>query len=149
MSWVCTIHKVQALSLREVVVSSDLQTQIIFKSGQMCVALNQATNIQGLFLTGSLKQDDIKANNTASQEYGRLRNEALFISPAAQHPLPTTLSVTLLNRSLKKHAADTASGLRLMTKDISFLTEPQLSPSSDVNEIQTFLDQLFQHSFLI
>ena len=55
----------------------------------MCVALNRVTNIQGLFLTGSLKQDDIKANDTASQEYGCLHNEALFILPTVQN-LPFT-----------------------------------------------------------
>ena len=62
-------------------------------------------------------------------------------------PLPTTLSVALLNtRSLKKHASDIASDWRLMNNNILFLTETQLSPSSDVNQIQTILDQ-FSISF--
>ena len=62
-------------------------------------------------------------------------------------PLPTTSSVALLNtRSLKKHASDIASDWRLMNNNILFLTETQLSPSSDVNQIQTILDQ-FSISF--
>ena len=62
-------------------------------------------------------------------------------------PLPTTLSVALLNtRSLQKHASDIASDWRLMNNNILFLTETQLSPSSDVNQIQTILDQ-FSISF--
>ena len=105
------------------------------------------TNIQGIFLTGSFKQDAIKASESAAQEYDRLHDEALFTPPIVQSPLPTTLSVTLLNtRSKKKHAADIASDWRLMNNDILFLTETQLSPGSDVNEIQTILDQ-FSISF--
>ena len=96
------MHKVQGLSLQEVVVSFDLERQKIFKPGQMCVALSRVTNTQGLFLTGSFKQDPIKASESAPQEYYRLHNEALFILPIVQSPLPTTLSVALLNtRSLK------------------------------------------------
>ena len=58
----------------------------------MYVALSRVTNIQGLFLTGSFKQDAIKANETASQEYDRLLDEALFIPSVVQIPLPTTVS---------------------------------------------------------
>ena len=110
MSWACTIHKVQGLSLQEAVVSFDLERQKIFKAGQMCVALSR--------VSGSFKQDAIKTNESATQEYDRSHNEALFIPPIVQSPLPTTLSVALLNtRSLKKHAADIASDWRLMNND--------------------------------
>ena len=103
LSWACIIHKVQDLSLQEVAVSVDLYRQKIFKPGQMYVALIRVTNIQGFLLTGSFKQDAIKANETATQEYDCLHNEALFIPPIVQSPLPTTKSVPLLNtRSLKK-----------------------------------------------
>ena len=147
LSWACTIHKVQGLSLQEAVVSFDLERQKIFKPGQMYVALTRVTNIQGLFLTGSFKQDFIKANESATQEYDRLHNEALFIPPIVRSALPTTLSVALLNtRSLKTHAADIASDWRLMNNDMLFLTETQLSRGSDVNEIQTILDK-FSISF--
>ena len=61
----------------------------------MYVALSRVTNIQGLFLTGSFRQD-------ATQEFNRLHNEALFIPPLMRSLLPTTLSVALLNtRSFK------------------------------------------------
>ena len=90
MSWACTIHKVQGLSLQEAVISFDSDRQKIFKPGQY-VALSRVTNIQGLFLTGSFKQDAIKANESATQEYDRLHNGALFIPPLMRSPLPTTL----------------------------------------------------------
>ena len=48
-------------------------------------------------MTGSFKQDAIKASESAAQEYDRLHDEALFTPPIVQSPLPTTLSVTLLN----------------------------------------------------
>ena len=38
LSWACSIHKVQGLSLQEAVVSFDLDRQKIFKPGQMYVA---------------------------------------------------------------------------------------------------------------
>ena len=81
----------------------------------MYVALSRVTNSQGLFLTGSFKQDAIKANEIATQDYDRLHNQALFIPPFVRSSLPTTYSVALLNtRSLKKHAAYIASDWRLM-----------------------------------
>ena len=137
----CTIHKVQDLSLKKAVVSFDLERQKISKPDQMYVTLSRVTNTQGLFLTGSFKQDAIKANKSVSQEYDRLLNET-FIPHIVQSPLPASLSIALLNtRSLKNHDADIASDLRLMNNDILFLTETQLSPSSGADEIQTFLDQ--------
>ena len=88
--------------MQEAVVSFDLNRQKIFKPGQMYEALNRVTNIQGLFLTELFKQDAIKANESATQEYDGLHNETLFIPPLVRSPLPTTLSVALLNtRSLK------------------------------------------------
>ena len=85
----------------------------------MYVVLRRVKNIQGLFLTGSFKQDAIKASESVSQEYDRLRKEALFIPPVVQSPLPTTLSVALLNsRVLEKHAPDVASDWRSMNNDI-------------------------------
>ena len=113
----------------------------------MYVALSRVTNIEGLFLTGSFKPYAVKANESATQEYGRLHNEASFIPPMVRSPLPTTLSVALHNtRSFKKHAADVVSDWRLMNNNILFLTEAQSSPSSDVNEIQIIFDK-FSISF--
>ena len=66
LSWACTIHKVQGLSLQEAVVHFDLERQEIFKPGQMYVALSRVTNIQGLFLTELVKQDAIKASESAA-----------------------------------------------------------------------------------
>ena len=102
----------------------DLQRQKIFISGQIYVSLNRVTNLQSISLTGSFKQDFIKLNKKASQEYDRLCNEAVFVLPIEQNLLPTTLSVIFFNnRSLKKHAADIASDSEFINNDIPFLTE--------------------------
>ena len=68
------MHKVQWLSLQEGVVSFDIDRQKISKPGKMYVALSRVTNSQGLFLTGLFKQDSIKANEIATQDYDRLHN---------------------------------------------------------------------------
>ena len=109
------MHKVQWLSLQEEIVSFDIDRQKISKLGKIYVALSRVTNSQGLFLTGLFKQDAIKANEIATQDYDSLHNQALFIPPFVRSSLPTTYSVALLNtRSLKKHAAYIASDWRLM-----------------------------------
>ena len=56
LSWACTAHKIQGLSLDNIVVSFDLEKQRAFKCGQMYVALSQVTSLQGLFVTGQYKQ---------------------------------------------------------------------------------------------
>ena len=45
LSWACTVHKVQGLSLTSAVVSFDLEKQRSFNEGQMYVALSRVTSI--------------------------------------------------------------------------------------------------------
>ena len=52
LSWACTVHKVQGLSLTEGVVSLYLESQKSFNQEQMYVALSRITNINELHLTG-------------------------------------------------------------------------------------------------
>ena len=44
LSWACTVHKVQGLSLNKIVISFDLLKQKSFNSGQMYVALSRVTS---------------------------------------------------------------------------------------------------------
>ena len=48
LSWACTVHKVQGLSLTSAVVSFDLEKQKPFNEGQMYVALSRVTSIDNL-----------------------------------------------------------------------------------------------------
>ena len=49
LSWACTVHKVQGLSLDVGVVSFNLENQRSFNQGQMYVALSRVTRINNLF----------------------------------------------------------------------------------------------------
>ena len=52
LAWACTIHKVQGLTLQNVVISFNLNRQRSFNYGQVYVALNRATSISGLHIIG-------------------------------------------------------------------------------------------------
>lgn len=52
LAWACTIHKVQDLTLQNVVISFKLNKQKSFNNGQVYVALSRATSLQdSMFLT--------------------------------------------------------------------------------------------------
>ena len=59
LSWACTVHKVQGLSLTSVVVSFDLEKQRSFNKGQMYVALSRVTSID-IFLIGKYTPNVLK-----------------------------------------------------------------------------------------
>ena len=47
LAWACTVHKVQGLTLSDVVISFDLNREKHFNCGQIYVALSRATSLQG------------------------------------------------------------------------------------------------------
>ena len=147
LSWACTVHKVQGLSLDKAVVSFNLLKQKSFNYGQMYVALSRVTSLNGLYLTGEFKRTAIKSDPRALQEYERMRTECL-IQP---FDIPdflsnNTITITLLNtRSLQRHAADIASDYRFFNTDILCLTETQLLPNQNTNNID---DTLHNFEFL-
>ena len=67
LSWACTVHKVQSLSLEKAVISFDLLRQKAFNPGQMYVALSRVTNIDGLYLIGKYSRSSIKTNTDAAK----------------------------------------------------------------------------------
>ena len=69
LSWGCTVHKVQGLSLSKGVVSFDLEKQKSYNQGQMCVAISRITNINNLFLIGEYSRNAFKLNIDATTEY--------------------------------------------------------------------------------
>ena len=54
LAWACTVHKVQGLSLRKIVVSFQWLKQRNFNYGQIYVALSRVTTLEGLYVLGSL-----------------------------------------------------------------------------------------------
>ena len=86
LSWACTMHKVQGLTLSQAVVSFNLEKQKIFKPGLMYVALSRIRNLQELLLTGIFCKEAIKVSAETSKEHDRLRNTAAFISAPVVAP---------------------------------------------------------------
>ena len=72
LSWACTVHKVQGLTLENVVVSLNLNKQSSFNYGQIYVVLSRATSLQGLHILGEIQSKHIKANPKVNEEYERL-----------------------------------------------------------------------------
>jgi ATP-dependent exoDNAse (exonuclease V) alpha subunit len=67
------VHKVQGLTLDNIVVSFDLKRQRYFNHGQVYVALSRATSLNGLHILGTLENKHIRANPKVQEEYERLR----------------------------------------------------------------------------
>ena len=137
LAWACTVHKVQGLTLDQVVVSTELVKQRAFNYGQIYVALSRATSLEGLYISGEIANKHVKTNPKVLEEYERLRNECMICHPTIlQHHDSDTLTISLLNvRSLKKHSIDIKCDLRLFTSDLMALTETQLLPSDSGDEI--------------
>ena len=76
LSWACTSHKVQGLSLDSAVVSFKKKKKKSFK--EMYVALSRVRSLSGLILTGTFNATAIKADPRAIQEYERLRLESRY-----------------------------------------------------------------------
>ena len=97
LSWACTVHKAQGLSLTEAVVCFNLESQKSFNQGQMYVALNRITRINELYLIGKYSKAALKVNESAKREYERLRIESCFKSQTQNR---VTESATTIKYSL-------------------------------------------------
>ncbi|XP_068751282.1 ATP-dependent DNA helicase PIF1-like [Montipora capricornis] len=73
LTWACTVHKVQGLTLQNVVISFHLNKQKSFNYGQVYVALSRSTSLQGLHILGQINNKHVKANPRVHNEYDRLR----------------------------------------------------------------------------
>ena len=135
------IHKVQGISRHDVVISFDLNKQKSFLPGQIYVTLSRLTNLQGMYLIGNYSKSAIKANNSAAEEYRRLRVEQSFLPLSFGNVEMETLAITLLNtRSLNKHAIDIEFTSSIIDTDLLCLTETQLVPGQNTATVQDILN---------
>ena len=141
LAYACTVHKVQGLTLKKVVISFDLLKQRSFNYGQLYVALRRSTSLQGLHILGNIEMKHVKANPKVHQEYERLR-EISPITNSLSSQLQLTVSnndvtVSLLNiRSLQKHSIDIKNDANIMNSDVIAFTETQLLPHNSDAEIR-------------
>ena len=149
LSWACTVHKVQGLSLSKGVISFTLNRQKAFNQGQMYVALSRITSLSNLYLIGKYSRAAIKVNNAAKVEYDRLRNERKMVPVTRIFTVPTSLTITLLNvRSLRKHTMDILCDKNMMDSDILCFTETQILFGFDTSDIESsFNKNTFQIQF--
>ena len=140
LAYACTVHKVQGLTLKNVVISFDLLKQRSFNYGQIYVALSRSTTLQGLHILGNIEMKHVKANQKVDKEYERLRKiSSITSSLSSEHELAvsnTGVTVSLLNiRSLRKHSIDIRYN-NMFNSDILAFTETQLIPNDADNEIR-------------
>ena len=93
LSWACTVHKVQGLSLVKGVISFDLEKQKSFNQGQIYVALRKISSMNKIYLVGSCNKAALKVNESVKKEYDRLRSEGL--SKSQSHLVVTETSITI------------------------------------------------------
>ena len=74
LAWACTVHKVQGLTLQNVVISFNLKKQRSFNYGQVYVSLSRSTSLQGLHILGEINNNHVKADPRVHLEYDRLRS---------------------------------------------------------------------------
>ena len=133
LSWACTVHKVQGLSLSQVLISFDLLKQKSFNHGQMYVALSRVTSLEGLFIIGNLNKGAITADPRTLREYEYLReNQSLPDLEVFSDGFKITLSNV---RSLSKHIADINADTRFTKSDLILCTETQLTDNSQTSNI--------------
>ena len=148
LSWACTIHKVQGLTLKEGVVSFELQRQKNFSQGQMYVALSRISKFENMHLLGKYHHNAIKVNQNAKKEYERLHKESLLLPPLLLQTRSDALTLTLLNtRSLKKHLDDILSDVDLLNNDVLCFTETQLQLHENTSEITSKFQDNFRMYF--
>lgn len=129
LSWACTAHKVQGLTVDKVVVNLDRS----FSPGQGYVALSRVTSKEGLFIDSD-KPELIQKKIYADPEV----NSALQNMPKITFPNSQTsengIKIYLHNiQSLGKHFNDLLKDIRCKNADIICLTETWLTSRQNVN----------------
>lgn len=141
LAYAVSIHKVQGLSLTNVVISFDMVKQRSFNYGQVYVALSRATSLNGIYVLGTLEKKHVRADPRVHEEYERLRNfSSLNMQTNENNQDNAVLTICLLNiRSLKKHSIDVKHDSNIMNSDLIAFTEIQLLPHSNDSEIKNDL----------
>ena len=142
LAWACTIHKVQGLTLQNVVISFKLNKQKSFNNGQVYVALSRATSLQGLHVLDPINKHHIKTDSRVHDEYDKLRKNSKLVqdlthkNEQTMSDINSVLTLCLLNiRSLKKHSSDIKKYVNLFETDILALTKTQLLPGDSDMDI--------------
>ena len=146
LSWTCTVHKGQGLSLNAGVISFDLERQRSFNQGQMYVALSRVKDFENLPLVGTHNRNAFQANINVTLEYNRFWESSYFVPLNTVNKNSNCLAVFLLNtRSSRRLAQDTVKDENLMENGVLYLTEIQICQENNVSDIEQHLDTFEVH----
>ena len=84
LAWATTIHKVQGLTVDQIVVD---MKKVKFNAGQAYVAFSRVKTLQGLFIK-NFKHDNIKVSDSITKEMERLSTQCL-----PKEPVPKVLNL--------------------------------------------------------
>ena len=136
LAFAVTIHKVQGIQFPNGVISFKLFKQRAFNPGQLYVALSRIESLEGLYVTGNVRKELIRADKYATREYERLRMEASIVPIKRFELLESNFIISLLNvRSLRTHIADIQSDHILRNSDLLLFTETQIEEGYDTTSI--------------
>ena len=114
--------------------------QRFFNYGQVYVAISRSTTLQGIYILGQIEHRHVRTNPKVHEEYRRLRSTST-LEPPVQTAFDRQMPITILNvRSLKKHSLDIKFHFSIFNSDLIALTETQLLPQTNDNDIQDHLE---------
>ena len=142
LSWACTIHKVQGLSLEEDVLNFVLQKQRKFGQSQMYTALSRVSTYDKVFCVGKFEPSSTRVNVSALQKYERLQH-SIFENIKKICVTDDAITILLLNvRSLSKHACDIKSNGALMSNNMLCFKETKLQHQHLLNGTEQYFEKL-------
>ena len=127
LAWSTTIHKVQGLTLEEIVV--DMKGKR-FSPGQIYVALSRVKALTGLHIV-NFDANAIRKSSLVDDEMSRLRTKLLqSVQPLQCFPSTSHVTIALLNvRSIGAKLADIKADIELLSVDVLCFCETWLSPA--------------------
>ncbi|XP_066283397.1 uncharacterized protein [Branchiostoma lanceolatum] len=136
LAWACTVHKVQGMTVPEVVVSM----KKMFASGMSYVALSRVCSIGGLFIT-DYKQESIYCDGEVQGAVNKMKHFEFVSNPFATVGNSSAKEVLKLNivhhntEGLVSHFKSLKSTC-LVNADIICLTETWLSENVQSSQVQ-------------
>ncbi|VDI78602.1 ATP-dependent DNA helicase PIF1 [Mytilus galloprovincialis] len=135
LAWACTIHKVQGITVNQIVVSF----QNTFFDGQAYVALSRARTLTGLYLE-HFEEKKIKANKSVLKEMDRLRGKCVtdrFFTFFKEDP--TEFLISVINaRSFLLHEKDILLDPCHSNSDVIVITETWLTDNIKTTSLEHF-----------
>ena len=135
LAWATTIHKVQGLTLDEIVVNMKGKR---FSPGQIYVALSRVKCLTGLHIV-NFDSSAIRKSSLVDDEMCRLRSKLVQpVQPLQCFPCTTHITIALLNvRSIVAKLADIKADLELLSADVLGFCETWLSPAQPSPVVKT------------